>query len=72
MKYARKEDLEAVKDKLGPSVICLARYGKLSRIVKAEYAQDYGCGGMVLYSDPDEYNVKGNAVFYPFSEYLPG
>lgn len=70
MDYARNEDFEKLK--MDVEVICLARYGKISRMIKAENAKSHGCSGLVLYSDHEDYNPKGNQVFYPYSEFLPG
>lgn len=67
--YARNEDFEKLK--MDVEVICLARYGKISRMIKAENAKSHGCSGLVLYSDHEDYNPKGNQVFYPYSEFLP-
>uniref|UniRef100_H2Z2R7 glutamate carboxypeptidase II n=1 Tax=Ciona savignyi TaxID=51511 RepID=H2Z2R7_CIOSA len=50
--------------------ICIARYGRIFRGDKAKHAQQYGCIGLILYSDPANYCVPGKGV-YPDSWYLP-
>nr|XP_009859433.1 putative N-acetylated-alpha-linked acidic dipeptidase [Ciona intestinalis] len=50
--------------------ICIARYGSIFRGDKAKHAEQYGCAGLILYSDPANYCVPGEGV-YPDSWYLP-
>ena len=35
-------------------------------------AEEYGCLGLILYSDPQDYSMDGVTEFYPDSEFLPG
>ncbi|XP_077970867.1 putative N-acetylated-alpha-linked acidic dipeptidase isoform X2 [Styela clava] len=51
--------------------ICIARYGKIFRGDKVTHAEQYNCSGLILYSDPKDYAVKGRGV-YPNDWYLPG
>ncbi len=34
-------------------------------------AEEYGCLGLILYSDPQDYSMDGVTEFYPDSEFLP-
>lgn len=39
--------------------------------VSALLAEQYGCSGLILYSDPVDYSLAGEGV-YPDTWYLPG
>ncbi len=44
----------------------------LQNWVQAMLAEEYGCLGLILYSDPQDYSMDGVTEFYPDSEFLPG
>ncbi|CAK8692129.1 unnamed protein product [Clavelina lepadiformis] len=50
--------------------VCISRYGKIFRGDKAKHAEQYGCLGLILYSDPADYTVPWAGV-YPSDWYLP-
>lgn len=54
--------------------ICMARYGRIFRGNKVVNAEDYGCAGMIIYSDPKEVAGLGTdeEYVYPNTEFLPG
>ncbi|MBN3300977.1 FOLH1 carboxypeptidase, partial [Amia calva] len=52
--------------------IALARYGRIFRGDKVKIASDYGCVGVILYSDPADYTVDGGGRVYPEDWWLPG
>ena len=76
--YARKEDFMYLveNDHINPDntngqkIICLARYGKIFRGNKARYAEDYGCSGLILFSDSQDYAREWTNP-YPDSWFLP-
>lgn len=35
-------------------------------------AAKFGAIGVILYSDPADYSIRGNSVVFPNSEWLPG
>ena len=71
--YGRQEDFQLISAKLNiTGCICIARYGKGFRGKKATYAAEYGCSGLILYSDPYDYALNGTDRFYPNSWWLPG
>ena len=41
-------------------------------VFQVKFGQDYGCIGMILYSDPADYAVEGIDLTYPDAWYLPG
>nr|XP_015205974.1 PREDICTED: putative N-acetylated-alpha-linked acidic dipeptidase [Lepisosteus oculatus] len=52
--------------------IALARYGKIFRGDKVKHAAQFGCAGVILYSDPADYAVGGHWRVYPDDWWLPG
>jgi hypothetical protein len=50
--------------------ICIARYGKIFRGNKARFAEEYGCSGLILFSDSINY-AKTWIKPYPESWFLP-
>nr|QHX41452.1 N-acetylated-alpha-linked acidic dipeptidase [Halisarca dujardinii]QIZ30868.1 N-acetylated-alpha-linked acidic dipeptidase [Halisarca dujardinii] len=71
--YARREDFQNLTD-MGVNVsqcICLARYGQIFRGSKALVAQQNGCLGLVIYSDPIDYGPKKGFPAYPNGWSLP-
>ncbi|XP_078671117.1 putative N-acetylated-alpha-linked acidic dipeptidase [Branchiostoma floridae x Branchiostoma belcheri] len=64
--FARAEDFQTLVQGLGVDVtgkICIARYGKIFRGNKAKLASQFGCAGLILYSDPEQCAVAGWAVW---------
>ena len=76
MNYARSEDfkyLEGILPKNLSEFICLARYGKLARGIKANIAEQAGCKALILYSDPVDYNPQNDDLSYPTESWrMPG
>ncbi len=58
--YGRKEDFEALEangvDLQGK--IAIVRYGNILRGLKVKFAEDHGCVGVLMYSDPGDDNVR--------------
>lgn len=72
--YGRVEDFEEIESfNLTEGNICLIRYGKLFRGDKVINAQDNGCIGVILFSDPEEVAANGTTKFdvYPYTFWLP-
>ncbi|XP_039248449.1 putative N-acetylated-alpha-linked acidic dipeptidase [Styela clava] len=72
--YARVDDFIELTRDLGVDPaghVCISRYGRIFRGSKAMIAQEYGCTGLILYSDPIDYTVPWSGV-YPEDWYLPG
>lgn len=72
--YGRVEDFIELTRDLGVDPaghVCIARYGRIFRGSKASLAQEYGCTGLIIYSDPIDYTVSWDGV-YPDSWFLPG
>ncbi|XP_019647645.1 PREDICTED: putative N-acetylated-alpha-linked acidic dipeptidase [Branchiostoma belcheri] len=64
--FARAEDFQTlVRDvNVDPAgKICIARYGKIFRGDKAKLAAQFGCAGLVLYSDPEQCVAEGWPVW---------
>ncbi|KAI8490332.1 hypothetical protein Bbelb_320700 [Branchiostoma belcheri] len=64
--FARAEDFQTLVQDLGVDVtgkICIARYGKIFRGNKAKLSAQFGCAGLILYSDPEQCAVAGWAVW---------
>lgn len=78
--YGRVEDFELLSDPEGSYFtnvqgnICLARYGEIFRGNKVVNAENYGCIGMIIYSDPNEVAGMGTGPedVYPNTQFLPG
>jgi len=51
--------------------ICIARYGNIFRGDKAKLAQQFGCEGLIIYSDPAQYAPKDGPPVYPAGPSLP-
>ncbi len=70
--YGRPEDFKKLKE-LGVDPrgkIALVRYGQNFRGVKTYVAQEYGCAGVIIYSDPmDDGYFKGDS--YPNGPWRP-
>ncbi|XP_072024017.1 putative N-acetylated-alpha-linked acidic dipeptidase [Amphiura filiformis] len=72
--YARIEDFEHLKNNHSIDVrdkIIIARFGAIYRGDKAKNAGLYGAKGIILYSDPYDFAIEGEAV-YPDGPHLPG
>ena len=41
-------------------------------VLQAAMAQEYGCRGLILYSDPEDYTPDNYQEVYPDSWFLPG
>jgi len=70
--YARVEDFMFLEEN-NINVrgnICIARYGLIFRGNKARYAENYGCIGLILFSDSADYAREWIGP-YPESWYLP-
>ncbi|CEP61420.1 M28 family metallopeptidase LALA0_S03e02454g [Lachancea lanzarotensis] len=66
--YGTKEDFELLKSQKVnlKDKIAIARYGKIFRGLKVKFAQEAGCVGVLLYSDPgDDYyqEAKGDKAY---------
>lgn len=76
MNYARSEDfkyLAGILQKNLSEYICLARYGKLARGIKAKIAEQAGCKALILYSDPVDYNPITDDLSFPRASWrMPG
>ncbi|XP_035681872.1 putative N-acetylated-alpha-linked acidic dipeptidase [Branchiostoma floridae] len=71
--YGRVEDFFHLQRDLNidPSgKICIARYGSIFRGDKAEKAEQFGCLGLIIYSDPADYSARDYPV-YPDGWMLP-
>ena len=70
--YARIEDFMYLTetDMTVEGNICIARYGMIFRGNKARYAEEYGCIGLILFSDSADYAREWIGP-YPESWYLP-
>lgn len=52
--------------------ICIMRYGHIFRGNKIENAERFGCAGVILYNDPQQYAKDGpDKNVYPNGPYLP-
>ncbi|XP_068107993.1 putative N-acetylated-alpha-linked acidic dipeptidase [Hyperolius riggenbachi] len=70
--YATVEDFYYLTRNLSLNLtgtVAIARYGKIYRGDKVSIAAEFGCAGMILYSDPADY-VFGQV--YPHDWWLPG
>ena len=55
-----------------PDLICVMRYGKIFRGSKIKHAQEHGCLGAILFTDPEQYARQGeNVNVYPEGINLP-
>ncbi|MGH0179820.1 UNVERIFIED_CONTAM: hypothetical protein FKN15_015401 [Acipenser sinensis] len=73
--YGTIEDFTYMKRNLSVDLngtIAIARYGKIFRADKVKHAAEFGCVGMVLYSDPADYAVDSEVRVYPDDWWLPG
>ncbi|RXM94099.1 Protein transport protein Sec23A [Acipenser ruthenus] len=73
--YGTIEDFTYMKRNLSIDLngtIAIARYGKIYRADKVKHAAEFGCVGMVLYSDPADYAVDSEVRVYPDDWWLPG
>ncbi|XP_064646378.1 N-acetylated-alpha-linked acidic dipeptidase 2-like [Lineus longissimus] len=75
--YGRYEDFKYLMETAAIDVkgkIAIARYGKIFRGDKVTFAEKYGCIGVILYSDPDDYApaTAGDVAVYPNGWWLPG
>lgn len=73
--YGTIEDFTYMKRNLSIDLngtIAIARYGKIFRADKVKHAAEFGCVGMVLYSDPADYAVDSEVRVYPDDWWLPG
>ncbi|KAI8505553.1 hypothetical protein Bbelb_167420 [Branchiostoma belcheri] len=64
--FARAEDFQTLVRDLNvdpTGKICIARYGKIFRGNKAKLAAQFGCAGLVLYSDPEQCVADGWPVW---------
>ncbi|CAH1262395.1 NAALAD2 [Branchiostoma lanceolatum] len=64
--FARAEDFQTLVRDLGVDVtgkVCIARYGKIFRGDKVNQAGQFGCAGLILYSDPEQCVAPGMAVW---------
>ena len=52
--------------------VAIARYGKIFRGDKVSNAEEYGCSGIIIYTDPEDYSDDGIQDVYPDSWWLPG
>jgi hypothetical protein len=72
--YGRIEDFQQLQA-LGIDLkgcIAIVRYGKIYRGDKLQNAEDFGAIGVVLYSDPKDYNREDDvSKTYPNSWWLP-
>ncbi|XP_060073376.1 glutamate carboxypeptidase 2-like [Ylistrum balloti] len=71
--YGRIEDFVYLRDNKSLSVegkIVIARYGKIFRGDKVKIAQQFNATGIIMYTDPADFNM-GNTT-YPDSWWLPG
>lgn len=73
--YGRFEDFQFLEQNLSISVngcIAIARYGKIFRGDKLKQAEKFGALGLIIYSDPADYNMDKNVNnTYPHSWWLP-
>ncbi|MGH0177682.1 UNVERIFIED_CONTAM: hypothetical protein FKN15_006131 [Acipenser sinensis] len=72
--YGTIEDFTYMKRNLSIDLngtIAIARYGKIFRADKVKHAAEFGCVGMVLYSDPADYAVDSEVRVYPDDWWLP-
>ncbi|ELU12569.1 hypothetical protein CAPTEDRAFT_201615 [Capitella teleta] len=73
--YGRVEDFDQLVYNFSVDLtgtVAIARYGKIFRGDKASNAADYGCSGIIIYTDPEDYSVDGEDNVYPDSWWLPG
>lgn len=74
--YGRLRDFEYVTtNSSGPQLdlsqyICIVRYGQIFRGHMARLAEQHGCKGLLIYSDPHDYAPEGIPV-YPNGPSLP-
>lgn len=55
-----------------PSLICIMKFGKIFRGNKVYRAEEYGCQGALLFTDPEDYAPEGeNINVYPRGSNLP-
>ncbi|KAK3578650.1 hypothetical protein CHS0354_002952 [Potamilus streckersoni] len=72
--YGQIEDFMFLRDNLSIDVtdkIVIARYGKIFRGDKVLNAQRFNASGVILYSDPADYNINGTSDTYPHSWWMP-
>merc|ERR550534_1365004 len=72
--YGRYQDLSYLRDELKMNLtgrLLLIRYGSSFRGDKILNAERFGAGGVILYSDPEDYSDP-NTEAYPKSWFLPG
>ncbi|XP_077966171.1 glutamate carboxypeptidase 2-like [Styela clava] len=68
------EDFTELNETFGIDVkgkICIARIGGTGKAKKAKHAAEFGCLGLIMYTDPKEFTVAGKGV-YPDDWFLPG
>ncbi|SSD62208.1 related to glutamate carboxypeptidase [Saccharomycodes ludwigii] len=68
--YGTKKDFE-VLDTLGVNFtnkICIARYGDIYRGLKVKFAQEAGCSGVLIYSDPGDDYFQEVDGYKPYPE----
>eukprot|EP00127_Corallochytrium_limacisporum_P002695 Clim_evm4s136 gene=Clim_evmTU4s136 len=71
--YGRKQDFDYLVDEKKIDLngtIALARYGKIFRGDKATQAAAFGCAGLIIFSDPEDYAVNLDEA-YPNGWWLP-
>lgn len=71
--YGRIEDFMYLTKNLSMDLtgkILIARYGKIFRGSKVENAQKHNASGIVMYTDPSDFNMAGEAT-YPNSWWMP-
>ncbi|EDO19328.1 hypothetical protein Kpol_1036p74 [Vanderwaltozyma polyspora DSM 70294] len=68
--YGTKKDFETL-DKLGVELegkIAIARYGGIFRGLKVKFAQERGCVGVLIYSDPGDDNFNEDQGYKPYPQ----
>ncbi|KAK3585562.1 hypothetical protein CHS0354_022972, partial [Potamilus streckersoni] len=72
--YGQIEDFMFLKNNMSIDVtnkIVIARYGKIFRGDKVLNAQRFNASGVILYTDPADFNIYGTADTYPNSWWMP-
>ncbi|XP_066428520.1 putative N-acetylated-alpha-linked acidic dipeptidase [Eleutherodactylus coqui] len=73
--YGTVEDFQYLTRDLAMNltgIVAIARYGKIFRGDKVNNGANFGCAGMILYSDPADYVVGSLDRVYPVDWWLPG
>ncbi|KAM3918010.1 glutamate carboxypeptidase 2-like isoform 2-T2 [Leptodactylus fuscus] len=73
--YGTVEDFQYLTRNLSMNLtgtVAIARYGKIFRGDKVNNAGNFGCTGVILYSDPADYVVGSLDRVYPVDWWLPG